>query len=137
MSDSILTSTKSTLGLADDHTAFDAELITFINAALANLVQVGVGPPSGFLIEDKSATWTNFLGHDERLSGAKTYVSMMTRLMFDPPEIGFVITAMKQNLEETLWRLNVIVDDQIPVPVGSRPIRHPKPGEIIFDGGAP
>ena len=45
--DSILTSVKKLLGLTEEYTAFDADLIMHINSVLMILRQMGVGPPGG------------------------------------------------------------------------------------------
>ena len=56
MVDSILTSVKKALGIAEEYEHFDPEIIMLINSFLAILNQVGIGPPAGFSIQDKSAT---------------------------------------------------------------------------------
>ena len=45
--DSILTSVKKLLGLTEEYTAFDADLIMHINSVLMILRQMGVGPQEG------------------------------------------------------------------------------------------
>lgn len=44
---SILTSVKKLLGIAEECTDFDADIIMYINMALFALVQMGVGPGEG------------------------------------------------------------------------------------------
>ena len=44
MGESILTSTKKLLGIEDDDTSFDLDVLIHINTALAILNQLGVGP---------------------------------------------------------------------------------------------
>lgn len=116
MVESILTSVKAQLGLAEGHTAFDTEITLFVNSVLSRLTQLGVGPAEGFRIEDKSQTWESFLGADHNLlNNAKSYMGTRVKLMFDPPEIGFVLTAMKEQIEKDEWLLNVTVDNEVPV----------------------
>lgn len=117
MVDSILLSTKASLGLPADHTAFDAEILMHLNSALSTLVQLGVGPTEGLYVEGADEVWEGLIGTDMRLNAVKTYVHLRVKLLFDPPDIGFVLTAMKEQIKELEWRLNVIVDDVIPVPV--------------------
>ena len=50
--DSILTSVKKMLGIAEEYTHFDADLIMHINSVFMILAQLGVGPSEGFFIED-------------------------------------------------------------------------------------
>ena len=54
--DSILTSIKKLLGIDEEYTQFDSDIIMHINTVFLNLTQLGVGPAEGFLIEDDSAT---------------------------------------------------------------------------------
>lgn len=102
---SILTTVKKTLGLQEEYEAFDPEITLYINTALSNLNQIGVGPEQGFQIEDKAATWESFLGSDPRLNNVKTYVSMKVRLMFDVPSTSFVIEAFENQIKELEYRI--------------------------------
>lgn len=111
MSNSILTSTKKALNLAEDYTAFDPDIILHINSVFSTLNQLGVGPANGFMIEDKEATWDAFLGDDPRLNHVKTYVYLRVRMLFDPPQTGFHTTAMQEQIKELEWRLNVQRED--------------------------
>ena len=105
MTDSILTSTKKLFGLEEDYVDFDVDIITYINSAFMALNQIGVGPTTGFLIEDKTATWTTYFGTTSNLESAKTYVYLKVRLIFDPPSIASVIEAMERQAQEIEWRL--------------------------------
>lgn len=107
MSDSILTSTKKVLGVDDAYTAFDVDILMHINTVLATLNQLGIGPDAGFMIEDKAATWADFLGTDLRLNPVKSYVYLRVRMLFDPPTTSFLINAMNEQVKELEWRLNV------------------------------
>jgi hypothetical protein len=106
---SILTSTKKILGLDESYTAFDPDVITHINAAFSTLTQLGVGPAEGFMIEDETAVWDDFLvfADDLQYNSIKTYVYLRVRMLFDPPSTSFVITALNDQLKELEWRLNV------------------------------
>ena len=107
MSESILTTVKKNLGLAESFEAFDADIILLINSMLANLTQLGVGPDEGFQIEDKTATWTQYLGTDPRLNNVKTFIYLRVRLMFDPPSTSFAIEAFENQAKELEWRISV------------------------------
>ena len=107
MSDSILTSIKKLLGITEEYTHFDADVLMHINMAFMVLYQLGVGPSTPFSIEDASATWSDFLGD---LAGVKTYIYQKVKLVFDPPQSSAAITALKENIAELEWRLNVTVD---------------------------
>ena len=51
--ESILTSIKKMLGITEEYEHFDSDLIIHINSVFMILTQLGVGPPSGFSIQDK------------------------------------------------------------------------------------
>lgn len=107
MSDSILTSTKKILGIAEDYTAFDVDVLMHINTVFSTLNQLGIGPVDGFMIEDATPTWDTFVGTDPRLNSVKSYVYLRVRMLFDPPATSYLIAAMKEQYEELEWRLNV------------------------------
>lgn len=107
MSDSILVTIKKMLGLEDAYTPFDTDVMIFINAALMNLTQLGVGPKEGFTISDYDTKWSDFLTNEVKLGAVKTYVYLKVKMAFDPPTNSFVMDAMKQQAEEIGWRLNV------------------------------
>jgi hypothetical protein len=113
MSDSILTSTKKILGIEEAYEAFDLDILTHINSVFSTLTQLGVGPAEGFMIEDKTATWDTFLGSDPRLNSVKSYVYLRVRLLFDPPQSSYAISALEKQAEEMAWRLNVQMEGTI------------------------
>lgn len=105
MEDSILATIKKMLGLDPNYDAFDTDVIVFINTALMTLQQIGVGPVNGFTLTGMDQTWEEFLPSDKMLEGAKTYIYLSVKMMFDPPTSSFVMDAMKQQKEELEWRL--------------------------------
>lgn len=133
-SPSILVSTKATLGVAQDDTSFDAEILTFINAALAEVNQVGVGPATGLMIFSESEEWSELIDTDVRLNIVKSYVFLYVKLLFDPPDIGFVLTSMKDILERHIWRLMVVVDKP---PVASESVTTPDESLLEEPLGSP
>ena len=108
--DSILTSIKKLLGIEEEYTQFDSDIIMHINTVFLNLTQLGVGPAEGFLIEDDSATWDDFIGDSNQLQAVKTYVYLKVKLLFDPPLSSSVIESINRIISELEWRLNVAVD---------------------------
>lgn len=108
METSILTSTKKILGIAEDYTVWDLDIITHINTAFSTLTQLGVGPAAGFAIEDSSATWADFISDgDLQYNNVKTYVYLRVRMLFDPPTTSYLIEAMNKQILELEWRMNV------------------------------
>ena len=107
MSDSILTTVKKLVGIDESYDAFDLDIITHINSAFSTLDQLGIGPEEGFMIEDDSAVWGDFLGDDNRLNSVKSLIGLKVRVVFDPPATSFTLEAFKKQIEELEWRLNV------------------------------
>ena len=108
--DSILTSIKKLLGIAEDYEHFDQDLIIHINSVLSVLTQLGVGPSQGFSIEDENATWDDFIPEDKRLSSIRSYVYMKVKLLFDPPLSSSVMESMNRMISEFEWRLNIAAE---------------------------
>ena len=110
MSESILTSVKKNLGIIEDDTSFDSDIILDINGIFPILFQIGVGP-EGFQIEDKEATWEDYLGEDSgKLALVKPYMYLQVRMIFDPPQSSTVISSYEARINEYTWRLNCMVD---------------------------
>jgi len=109
MEQSILKSTKKILGIAEDYTVFDLDIITHINSAFSTLTQLGVGPAEGFIIEDDTALWTDFIDVDVdfQWNSVKSYVFLRVRMLFDPPQTSYLISASERQIQELEWRLNV------------------------------
>lgn len=121
MESSILTSTKKVLGIADDYTVYDLDIINFINAAFSILNQLGVGPVEGFMIEDASTEWEEFNIPMNQLNLVRTYVFLKARILFDPPSTSFLIEASTKQIEEYEWRLSTFrewaLDPVDPMPI--------------------
>ena len=107
---SILTSIKKLLGITSEDTSFDDDIIMNINSTFMILRQLGVGPVEGFSISDNTTTWTDYLEDISKLELVKTYIYKKVRLMFDPPQSGIAVEALKNEIAEYEWRLNVEVD---------------------------
>ncbi len=108
--DSILTSIKKLLGIAEGYTHFDSDLIMHINSVFSILTQMGVGPETGFSISDDGSIWTDFIGDSAKLEFVKSYVYAKVRLLFDPPLSSAVMEAMNRNISELEWRIFVAAD---------------------------
>lgn len=111
--DSILTLIKKLLGIEEEYEHFDTDIIIGVNTAFATLNQLGIGPENGFSIQDKSAVWLDFIGDRKDLEAVKTFVFLNTKLGFDPPQNAFLVEAMKNQINELAWRLNVQVETPI------------------------
>lgn len=103
--ENILDSIKKLLGIDKELTQFDQDVAMDINTSLLALNQIGVGPSEGFSIKDYSEEWTDLIGDRKDLEAVKTYVYLKTRLLFDPPQSGFLVDAIKAQISEIEWRL--------------------------------
>ena len=103
--DSILTSIKKMLGIAEDYEYFDTDIIIHINSIFSILTQLGVGPPEGFTISDKTSVWTDFLQDSMVLEFVKSYMFIRVRLLFDPPSSSAIIEANNKMADELSWRI--------------------------------
>lgn len=103
---SILDSIKNMLGseILDD--VFDTDIIVGINSAIMSLNQLGVGI-RGYIVSGPSETWEEFLMGSNNLEAAKTYVYLKVKLAFDTPTNSFVVEALKDQIREYEWRLNL------------------------------
>lgn len=107
---SILTSVKKMLGIAEEYTHFDPEIIMHINSVFMILNQLGVGPSEGFSIEDSSALWTDFVPNIIRIESVKTYVFLKVKLLFDPPQNSTVLSSYEKQIAEFESRINIAAE---------------------------
>lgn len=102
--ESILNTTKKLLGIPEQYTNFDTDIIVHINTAFATLNQLGVGPEYGFLIEDDGAVWTDYIT-STNLTMVQTYIYLKVRLSFDPPTSSALMESINRTIAELEWRL--------------------------------
>lgn len=110
--DSILTSVKKLLGLAEEYDAFDADIIMHINSTFTILTQLGVGPSEGFMIEDKNNKWSEFISDMKLYQLVKSYIGLKVRLVFDPPMSSAVMECYKAQINEYEWRLRTVSETE-------------------------
>lgn len=109
--ESILTSIKKLLGIAEEYEHFDADIIMHINSVFMTLTQLGVGPSGGFYIEDEQTVWTDYIPDMTKLQAVKTYIYLKVRLLFDPSSLGSAtLAAYERQIQELEWRLNMAVE---------------------------
>ena len=110
--ESILTSIKKLLGIAEEDTHFDTDVIMHINAAFSTLTQIGVGPSVGFSIQDSSKTWSNFTSRKD-IESLKQYVYLKVKIVFDSTSMSAAaINSATEIIKELEWRLNAAVDNE-------------------------
>lgn len=110
--ESILTSIKKLLGITEEYSAFDVDIIIHINSAFSTLNQLGVGPKDGFKISDDLDSWSDFINDEDAIESIKTYIYLKVKLVFDPPSSSSHMQAIKESIKELEWRLNVECDNK-------------------------
>ena len=111
--DSILMSVKKMLGGLEpnEESPFDADIIMQINGVFGILQQLGVGPKEGFTITDSEDQWTDFSTDTVILNMVKPYMYAKVKLGFDLSSTSSaVVEALKNQVAEFEWRMNVHVD---------------------------
>ena len=111
MTGSILTDTKKVLGIDEEYTAFDLDILMHINSSFATLQQLGIGPVDGFEIEDATETWDTFLDGNKPYNQIKTYIYLRVRQLFDPPTTSYLLDAMQKQIGEIEWRLRALREE--------------------------
>jgi hypothetical protein len=129
---SVLADTKKVLGLAENDTVYDADIIMHINSVFSMLNQLGLGPAEGFQVIDETQEWSGLLGEDIRLNSAKTYVYLRVRLLFDPPTTSFLINALENQYQEIEWRLSTQRESAAWINPLPEPVE-----DTVYDGGEP
>lgn len=107
---SILNDTKKVLGIDSTVDAFDLDVTMHINDVFATLEQIGIGPAGGYRIEDATTDWSDYVTYtDSQKDLVKTYIFLKVKLVFDPPTTSFHLEAMKNQIKEHEWRLEITV----------------------------
>lgn len=109
LTNNILNSIKELLGITAEYEHFDPQIITHINSAFLVLNQLGVGPENPYRIEDGSEEWDDFI-QDGDLDMVRSYVYEYVKRLFDPPSNSSHLNALKEDMKEMEWRMNVQVD---------------------------
>lgn len=110
MIESILNTIKKKIGISEDDTCFDEDILTEINTACAYLSQLGVTSFDNFTVCDSSATWDECISDRAKLADIKTFIYLRCKLLFDPPTNSFLVKLLQDELRECEWRINVAVD---------------------------
>lgn len=105
-SESILISIKKLLGIAEEYTQFDTDIIMHINMVFMTLQQLGVGPVNGFSITDENDIWSDFMEDSLLLNSAKTYIYLRVKLLFDPPLTSSTVDCFNKMISELEFRMN-------------------------------
>lgn len=104
---SILGTIKQMLGLTNELTAFDEELIVHINSVFTILNQLDVGSDDGFMITGYDETWGDLTDQVTIATMVKEFIYLKVRMIFDPPASSVVSEAYNQRIAELEWRMNI------------------------------
>lgn len=108
--ESILTSIKKLLGIEEEYTQFDKDIIVCINTVFGILHQIGVGPATGFKIEDSTSEWSEFIPDESNMEMVKSYMYYKVRLMFDPPQSASLTSTINEQIKELEWRIHTTIN---------------------------
>ena len=109
----VLNDIKILLGMTEDYTPFDKQLLMFINAAAFDLQQLGISSTE----IDESSDWSAFQGPalgeglqpQYDLRALKSMVHLKVWKLFDPPAPN-VVESIQNRIDELTFRLYVEVD---------------------------
>lgn len=109
LTDSILETIRTAVGLASDATDFDTDLLMHINTAMVVLSQNGIIKP--VVISDSLTTWLDIqnplaIEGNDAFAMVPLYVMLTTKQIFDPPPPSTVEIYSRQ-IEMILWRLKI------------------------------
>ena len=107
----VLQTVKTMLGLPEEQTVFDAEILLHINSAMSVVNQLGVGPEAGITV-DQYTLWIEIFD-DPRQNHLVSYVYYKVSLVFDPPGTSYAIQSFEKMAKEAEWRLNVQVESEV------------------------
>lgn len=112
---SILTTIKKIIGLAEDYTQFDPDIIVHTNGVLMSLTQLGIGPKEGFVITGYDEEWDMLIPNETpvRAEWIKSYVALKVRMAFDPPSGQSLIQSYERQITEYEWRLNTAAESEV------------------------
>lgn len=107
--DSILNSVKKLIGIDEEDSSFDTDLILCINSVFVITQQIGVGNDDNFQITGSEEKWSDLPINQSAISMLKTYVAHRVQQMFDPPS-GAAKDALERIISEEEYRLNMAYD---------------------------
>jgi hypothetical protein len=104
----ILEEVKRYNNIDSEVTEFDSDICSLVNGAFFSLNQLGVGPEKPFTIDEDTVfeDFTTQVPADVILN----YLSLKTKLVFDPPINSAAIDAFKDRIKELEFRMNIMVD---------------------------
>lgn len=104
MPTSILNDVKLLVGVHSEYSEFDSQIIAAVNAELAVLHDLGVGPSRGIFITGAEETW-DYITEDNVLLGfVKECIHLRVTLLFDSLQSNSMKDILTKQLDEMEWR---------------------------------
>lgn len=106
----VLATTKKLLGIMDDDTTFDVDILIAINTAVMIITQLGLTRNPEAVVT-AATTWDSLIGNDRpELEAVKSYIYFKVRKMFDPPQSSAMANAMNDMISELESRISYATD---------------------------
>lgn len=112
ISESILSSVKKLVGISEEDSSFDLDVMLNVNAAASTLYQLGV-LEKPFSVTSKNDTYSDLLpeASADIVNQVKMYFVYKTKLGFDTSGMtSSVIEVIKDMIKEAEWRLMTAVN---------------------------
>jgi len=107
---SILSDLKPLLGIEEEYTVYDKELIAYINGFLLTAWQIGLIKDRKIVV-DESSDWSDVFV-DEISDRCATWLAMNIRMTFDPPQ-GAAAESIRHFIDEETWRLREQIESKV------------------------
>lgn len=105
--ESILNTVKKAIGIFPSDDSFDDQLIMYINSSFAVIHQLGVGPKKNYVIEDVNNKWDEYMEPSYARNLVQNLLAKEVQKKFDPPTSSAVSTALDEEINELVYRLNM------------------------------
>lgn len=102
----VLSDIKKLVGIYEEDTNWDLDILVSINTAMATVNQIGLP----FTLVDSNTTWNNLTTDVPLQSLLKSYLWMKVKQIFDPSQSNNAKDAMTNLLNELEFRIMVITD---------------------------
>lgn len=109
LEDSIFITIKDLLGISEDDSSFDTDVLIHTNTYLHRLYELGYGTEP-FEIAGETETWTDLLKSKNDFSMVKTFLYLSVKLIFDPPASNIVMECYKDEIKKLEWRIYKAAD---------------------------
>lgn len=102
----VLSTIKKCLGVMEEDTNWDLDILISINTAMAHLNELGCT----FVLVDANTLWTALTTDNVLKSLMVSYLWMKTKEVFDPSQSNNANKAMDNLIKELEFRIMVLVD---------------------------